>query len=339
MSTAYPLHPAAELFPVMDEAAFAALVADIAAQGQREPILILDGQVIDGRHRLRACEQLGLEPLVRQVSADDGDPFGLVVSLNLHRRHLSESQRAMVAAQLANMNRTDTLRQYRCANLHNDAKPVSLAEAAELLQVSRRSVASAARIREQGTVHLINAVAQGSLAVSTAANLAHLPPDTQREVLTKTPDEIRAIAREVKARIKEAGVCGPSAVKIFDQVAADQHLSGIEQCAVVEVIKAEEPPLPTPSEAKRIAQQNRTLVLGSDGRYHGPEVSPESAAATERWLALREGLESLCRIDTDPESLIGCVPPYQHQNLSAWLAQAVPLITRFDQVWKGARHA
>ena len=94
-----------------------------------------------------------------------------------------------------------------------------------------------------------------------------------------------------------------------------------------------------PTEAKRIAQQNRTLVLGSDGRYHGPEVSPESAAATERWLALREGLESLCRIDTDPESLIGCVPHYQHQNLSAWLAQAVPLITRFDQVWKGARHA
>lgn len=339
MSTAYPLHPAAELFPVMDEVAFTALVADIAAHGQREPILILDGQVIDGRHRLRACEQLGLEPLVRQVSADDGDPFGLVVSLNLHRRHLSESQRAMVAAQLANMNRTDTLRQYRCANLHNDAKPVSLAEAAELLQVSRRSVASAARIREQGTVHLINAVAQGSLAVSTAANLAHLPPDTQREVLTKTPDEIRAIAREVKARIKEAGVCGPSAVKIFDQVAADCDLSGLEQCAVVEVIKAEEPPLPTPSEAKRIAQQNRTLVLGSDGRYHGPEVSPESALATERWLALREGLESLCRIDTAPESLIDCVPHYQHQNLSAWLAQAVPLITRFDQVWKGARHA
>ena len=332
MSAAYPLHPAAELFPVMDEAAFAALVADIAAHGQREPILVLDGQVIDGRHRLRACEQLGLEPLVRQVSADDGDPFGLVVSLNLHRRHLSEGQRAIIAARLATLphGRPDANAQI-CAFTQD--------EAAQHLKVSRRTVQHARAVLDHGIDELQAAVKGGEISVSAAAELSRLPADTQRAALTKTPEEIRAIAREVKARIKEAGVCGPSAVKIFDQVAADQHLSGIEQCAVVEVIKAEEPPLPTPSEAKRIAQQNRTLVLGSDGRYHGPEVSPESALATERWLALREGLESLCRIDTDPESLIDCVPHYQHQNLSAWLAQAVPLITRFDQVWKGARHA
>jgi ParB-like chromosome segregation protein Spo0J len=332
MTTAFPLHPAAELFPVMDEAAFAALVADIAAHGQREPILVLDGQVIDGRHRLRACEQLGLEPLVRQVSADDGDPFGLVVSLNLHRRHLSEGQRAIIAARLATLphGRPDANAQI-CAFTQD--------EAAQHLKVSRRTVQHARAVLDHGIDELQAAVKGGEISVSAAAELSRLPADTQRAALTKTPEEIRAIAREVKARIKEAGVCGPSAVKIFDQVAADQHLSGIEQCAVVEVIKAEEPPLPTPSEAKRIAQQNRTLVLGSDGRYHGPEVSPESALATERWLALREGLESLCRIDTDPESLIDCVPHYQHQNLSAWLAQAVPLITRFDQVWKGARHA
>ncbi|WP_144728465.1 ParB/RepB/Spo0J family partition protein [Extensimonas perlucida] len=332
MTTAFPLHPAAELFPVMDEAAFAALVADIAAHGQREPILVLDGQVIDGRHRLRACEQLGLDPLVRQVSADDGDPFGLVVSLNLHRRHLSEGQRAIIAARLATLphGRPDANAQI-CAFTQD--------EAAQHLKVSRRTVQHARAVLDHGIDELQAAVKGGEISVSAAAELSRLPADTQRAALTKTPEEIRAIAREVKARIKEAGVCGPSAVKIFDQVAADQHLSGIEQCAVVEVIKAEEPPLPTPSEAKRIAQQNRTLVLGSDGRYHGPEVSPESALATERWLALREGLESLCRIDTDPESLIDCVPHYQHQNLSAWLAQAVPLITRFDQAWKGARHA
>lgn len=333
MSTAYPLHPAAELFPVMDEVAFAALVADIAAHGQREPILILDGQVIDGRHRLRACEQIGIDPVIREVSADEGDPFGLVVSLNLHRRHLTESQRAMVAARLARLPLG--------SNQHSPIGEPSLpcSEAATLLNVGKRSVERARDVVAHGIPELVTAVDRGEVAVSTAAHLARLPVDDQRVVLTKTPDEIRAIAREVKARIEQAGVCGPSAVKIFDRIAADQNLSGIEQCAVVEVIKAENTPLPTPSEAKRIAQAKNVLVLGSDGRYHGPEVSAESAAATERWLALREGLESLCRIDADPESLIDCVPHYQHKNLSAWLARAVPLITHFDQVWKGVRHA
>ena len=335
MATSFPLHPAAEIFPVMDEAAFAALVADIAAHGQREPILILDGQVIDGRHRLRACEQLGITPLVREVTADEGDPLDLVISLNLHRRHLNESQRAMVAARLETLShgqRADTLRD---ANLH----VCSRSSAAQALSVSGRSVAHAAKVQTHGVQELVQAVDHGEISVSAAAQLSRLPEATQREVLTKTPDEIRAIAREVKARIDQAGVCGKSAVKIFDRIAADQNLSGLEQCAVVQVIKAESTPLPTPSEARRIAQAKQVLVLGSDGRYHGPEVSAESAAATERWLALREGLESLCRIDTDPTSLMACVPHYQHKNLSAWLAQAVPLITHFDQVWKGAQHA
>jgi len=330
-TSSYSLHPAAEIFPVMDEVAFAALVADIAAHGQREPILIIDGQVIDGRHRLRACEQLGLKPLVREVIADDGDPYGLVVSLNLHRRHLTESQRALVAARLATLPHG--------FNQHAQICAPSQEGAAHMLGVSRRSVQYAKAVVSGGTNALIDAVDAGEVSVSTAAHLARLPAEDQHAVLAKTPDEIRAIARDVKTRIDQAGVCGKSAVKIFDRVAADQNLSGIEQCAVVEVIKAESTPLPTPSEAKRIAQQKQVLVLGSDGRYHGPEVSAESAAATERWLALREGLESLCRIDTDPASLIACVPHYQHKNLSAWLAQAVPLITHFDQVWKGAHHA
>lgn len=337
-TSSYFLHPAAELFPVMDEAAFAALVADIAAHGQREPILLHNGQVIDGRHRLRACEQLGIEPLVNDVSAD-GDPFGLVVSLNLHRRHLTESQRAMVAAKLANMPQSPGINQHTEVTANLPGAALTQAAAGELLNVSERTVRAASRVHAHGTAELVAAVESGEMAVSTAAQLAHLPAADQRALLTKTPDEIRAIAREVKTRIDQAGVCGKSAVKIFDQVATDQNLSGIEQCAVVEVIKADSPPLPTPSEAKRIAQQKQVLVLGSDGRYHGPDVSAESAAATERWLALREGLESLCRIDTDPASLIDCVPHYQHKNLSAWLAQAVPLITHFDQVWKGARHA
>ena len=328
MTTAYLLHPAAELFPVMDEAAFAALVADIAAHGQREPILVLDGQVIDGRHRLRACEQLGLEPLVRQVSADDGDPFGLVVSLNLHRRHLSEGQRAIIAARLATLphGRPDANAQI-CAFTQD--------EAAQHLKVSRRTVQHARAVLDHGIDELQAAVKGGEISVSAAAELSRLPADTQRAALTKTPEEIRAIAREVKARIKEAGVCGPSAVKIFEQLAADQNLSGIEQCAVVEVIKDEDSPLPTPSEAKRIAREGAPglMVLGSDGRYHTAPGDPEENARMERWMRLREGLELMATVPFPPTVAVDAIPAYQHKNVSEWLGRVVPFVNQLNQLW------
>ena len=61
--------------------------------------------MIDGRHRARVCSDLGVEPTVREYEGEESSLVAFVVSLNLHRRHLDESQRAMVAAKLATMNR------------------------------------------------------------------------------------------------------------------------------------------------------------------------------------------------------------------------------------------
>ena len=302
MATAYPLHPAAEIFPVMDEAAFAALVADIAAYGQREPILILDGRVIDGRHRLRACQQLGIEPLVRQLSADDGDPFALVVSLNLHRRHLSESQRAMVAARLASLGRGRPSASRPLAGL---TQP----HAAQLLNVGERSLQRARVVLERGMPELGAAVASGAIPVRLAAQLAQLPASQQRLMLTKSPQEIRDIAKEVQTRI--------------------------EQCAVVEVIKDEDSPLPTPSEAKRIAREGAPglMVLGSDGRYHTAPGDPEENARMERWMRLREGLELMATVPFPPMVAVEAIPAYQHKNVSEWLGRVVPFVNQLNQLW------
>lgn len=88
-------HPAAELFPMLDDARLAELAADIRENGLREPIQILDGQIIDGRNRHRACEMAGVTPQFRQVAAD-ANPWALVWSLNGQRRDLTAGQRHII---------------------------------------------------------------------------------------------------------------------------------------------------------------------------------------------------------------------------------------------------
>ena len=92
------IHPFAELFPPVDEDALRRLAQDIAANGLRHPIWILDGQILDGRNRWNACKLVGVE--CKAVEYEGDDPLGFVVSLNLHRRQLTPSQRAMIGVEL-----------------------------------------------------------------------------------------------------------------------------------------------------------------------------------------------------------------------------------------------
>jgi ParB family chromosome partitioning protein len=91
-------HPVANIFPLMTGPEYDALVSDIAEHGQHEAIWLYEGMVLDGRNRLRACNQLGLVPEFREYTGDD--PQSFVVSLNLHRRHLTREQRDDVIRQL-----------------------------------------------------------------------------------------------------------------------------------------------------------------------------------------------------------------------------------------------
>lgn len=96
-ATTYEIHPLALLVPGMTEEEYAELREDVAEHGLRVPILLFEGKVLDGRHRYRACSDTGVWPTFTEYTGEE--PASEVLSLNLHRRNLTESQRAMLAVE------------------------------------------------------------------------------------------------------------------------------------------------------------------------------------------------------------------------------------------------
>ena len=91
-------HPAAKIFPMLDSEAFGRLKDDIRQHGQRDMVVLLNGLILDGRNRYRACCELGIEPDVCELEECD-DPVSYVISTNLHRRHLTKAQWAAIAVE------------------------------------------------------------------------------------------------------------------------------------------------------------------------------------------------------------------------------------------------
>jgi len=92
-----------DILPPLAEIDYQTLKSSIARDGQKVPILIDEdtGEVVDGRHRLRACQELGIEPLFeRRRFATPHDVERAHVLLNLARRHLSREQRQEVVQKL-----------------------------------------------------------------------------------------------------------------------------------------------------------------------------------------------------------------------------------------------
>jgi hypothetical protein len=115
------IHPAADMLPHMSETEFEDLKDDIEKNGLQAPIVLYQDQLLDGRHRLDALEQLGLLWLCGEGRIDwmgrrshdcwnlvlnlgngsnPPDPYDLVLSLNIHRRHLTAEQKRDLIAKV-----------------------------------------------------------------------------------------------------------------------------------------------------------------------------------------------------------------------------------------------
>lgn len=247
--SAFDWHPLAWAFPMGDVSgpeweAF----CNSVAENQQESIVLYeftgpDGkpvkQLLDGRRRELACLTRGVEPRYVPFTGTVEEARRLAVDANLHRRHLSESQRAMVAvglaaamAEVAAMAKAKKAKAKKTkaqpdagTNLSSlsangevlaspgvapevpdfdgpvdDRSPVEAA--AQAVNVSPMSVKLAKRVKDKGIAELQELVEDDKVAVSAAAELAKLPEDEQLDVVRKGPKAVAQRAAEMRQKAK-----------------------------------------------------------------------------------------------------------------------------------------
>lgn len=210
------IHPAAELFPLMDGDEFDALVDSIRTQGLREPAwLTKDGALLDGRNRVRACQAAGVKPEFRQYEGDD--PIQFVWDMNVNRRHLTATQTAVAGLkreELKTKAKSLVARPGRPSK-HETSAPVQQfpktdAVIAKSLGVSSRTVAQVARVIEEAP-ELVPDMEAGKLSAKAA----------ERIVKDKKRSERREAEAVQRQEIIASGTQADLRVGDFREVLAD----------------------------------------------------------------------------------------------------------------------
>ncbi|MGC2239141.1 MAG: helix-turn-helix domain-containing protein [Pyrinomonadaceae bacterium] len=186
------IHPIADLFPLMDDARFTSFKENVRQNGQMEDITVFEGVLLDGRHRLRACLELGLVPGRCEWDGTGGTIQSFIVSKNLERNHLSDDERAIVAAKVANLPQGVSK-----ANTPNGGF-VSQSEAARLFNVSTRSLQRAVKVVKDGVPLLQEKLAANEFSLSEAASIAALPKGKQMRRIRKGRTETKKIILKKK---------------------------------------------------------------------------------------------------------------------------------------------
>jgi DNA modification methylase len=159
---ALEFHPLAGAIPEMSEDEYRELVDSISRNGLREPIVLFEGKILDGRHRWRACRELGLSTTCRPFEGSLREAIELVADVNLCRRHLEPGQRALAAIELCTMIGSRGGRPKKTSS----TEEVSRAEAAKLAGVSPGSIDRAITICLEPD--LAQAVRQGKMTLRAA---------------------------------------------------------------------------------------------------------------------------------------------------------------------------
>lgn len=234
------IHPACLILPEMDKEEYEKLREDISGFGLRHPITLYQGMILDGRHRYRACMDLGIEPIFEDWQGGSA-VVEFVIGENLHRRHLDKSQKAMVAARAIDYHRKAAADRQKIAG--------SLGGAPTIKQ---------RLISETSNESANNLSAPGALT-SPIANVVEFP--------TENGKSAAALAKQVgvSARTVE------QAIKVMEQGTPEDQADVIQGKTSLKAketeIKARKPPAPivkdwiTPAQWMDLDQSARQAAL------------------------------------------------------------------------------
>ncbi|WP_436309040.1 hypothetical protein [Variovorax sp. LjRoot130] len=157
-------HALCAAFPDMDAADYTFLKEDVAANGVRQAIVLLDGQILDGRHRYRAAMELDMGCPCTIFAGKDPQQF--VVSANAARRNLSASQRALAIVSVFEWRPLGS-------NQHGGwapgaHPPKSTAELAKLTGLSERTIKQAKQVKAADRPDVADEVRSGTLSLKGA---------------------------------------------------------------------------------------------------------------------------------------------------------------------------
>lgn len=223
------LHPLCTLFPRLAGAEFEAMKADIIANGQREPIIVHEGQILDGGNRYRACIEAGIEPMLKDFAGDNAVAF--VLSANLHRRHLTPGQQAAIVARAQDWSKAQTnggdRRSDQSATLHTDTAADRAAQSGASLRTQQMAdkVAKAspdlAEKVAHGEISLPKALEQIKPRTAPAAD-APAPP-------TDVPDFGISADAPAPADLPAPAAAPAATLDDLDEADGDDTIDPIEQ--------------------------------------------------------------------------------------------------------------
>lgn len=182
-------HKFADIFPMTEGESFENLKKDIQEQGLQQTIVLFEGKILDGRNRFKACKDLGIEPRFEEYKGDK--PLEFVISGNLHRRHLTPSQRAVLALEVMPMleeeaRKRQGTRSDLMGKIPLGSKPEnkSAVKASKIFQVDESYIRQAKKLKETGQEEKINQLWSGT------KNLSEVKKEQRAEKIAKQREEI-----------------------------------------------------------------------------------------------------------------------------------------------------